>query len=81
MPKKQLIRESTATRRQRQKIFSQAGKLAVGQARAAGLTVTYAEGSRVIRESPNGEKVVIATIPEPIQTKEREIKLSVCTND
>ena len=56
------ITESSKSQKEKQKLFSQAGMIAVSAARNKGLPITYASGNSIVREYPDGRTEVIATI-------------------
>ena len=56
------ISESSKSRKGKQRLFSQAGMIAVADARNKGLPITYASGDRVVREYPDGKIEVLGTI-------------------
>ena len=56
------IRESSKSRKGKQRLFSQAGMIAVADARNKGLPITYATGDRIVREYPDGTIEVLGTI-------------------
>ena len=56
------ISESSKSRKGKQRLFSQAGMIAVADARNKGLPITYAAGDRVFREYPDGKIEVLGTI-------------------
>jgi len=55
--------ESSGSRKAKQKLFSQAGSIAVKTAQNAGLPITYVENNSVVREHANGEKEILASVP------------------
>ncbi|MBD5435276.1 MAG: hypothetical protein HDR36_01990, partial [Treponema sp.] len=48
------ISESSKSRKGKQRLFSQAGMIAVADARNKGLPITYAAEDRIVREYPDG---------------------------
>lgn len=56
------ITESSKSHKEKQKLFSQAGMIAVRAARNNNLPITYAAGNEVIREYPDGRKEVLTVI-------------------
>lgn len=56
------ITESSKSHKEKQKLFSQAGMIAVRTAKNNNLPITYAAGNEVIREYPDGRKEVITVI-------------------
>ena len=56
------ISESSKSRKGKQRLFSQAGMIAVADARNKGLPITYAMGNRVVREYPDGTIEVLGII-------------------
>ena len=56
------ITESSKSHKEKQKLFSQAGMIAVRSARNNNLPITYAAGNEVIREYPDGRKEVLTVI-------------------
>ncbi len=56
------IRESSKSRKGKQRLFSQAGMIAVADARNKGLPITYAAEDRIVREYPDGTIEVLGTI-------------------
>ncbi len=61
------ITESSKSQKQKQKLFSQAGMIAVKTAQNNNLPITYASGNKVIKEYPDGTTEVLALIT-PVQT-------------
>lgn len=59
------ITESSKSRKGKQRLFSQAGMIAVTAARNKGLPITYASENHIVREYPDGTTEVLETI-EPI---------------
>jgi|GEM_PF-1891825 len=57
--KTKIIHEYNSTHAERQQLFSQAGALAVAEAKAAKLPITYASGTEIIKEYPDGRKEII----------------------
>ena len=55
--------ESSGSRKAKQKLFSQAGTIAVKTAKNAGLPITYVENNSVVREHANGQKEILASVP------------------
>ena len=56
------ITESSKFHKGKQKLFSQAGMIAVRTAINNNLPITYAAGNEVIREYPDGRKEVLTVI-------------------
>lgn len=56
------ITESSKSRKGKQRLFSQAGAIAVAAARNKGLPITYASENRIVREYPDGRTETIGTI-------------------
>jgi len=56
------ITESSKSQRQKQKLFSQAGMIAVKTAKNNNLPITYATGDKVIKEYTDGSTEVLAHI-------------------
>ena len=56
------ISESSKSRKGKQRLFSQAGMIAVADARNKGLPITYAAEDRIVREYPDGTIEVLGTI-------------------
>ena len=54
--------ESSGSRKARQKLFSQAGLIAVRAAQNAGFPITYAENDSVIKEYSDGRKEFLDTV-------------------
>lgn len=70
------INESSKSWKKKQRLFSQAGMIAVADARNKGLPITYATGDRVVREYPDGKIEVLGTIenaPMPVLPKKFSI--------
>ena len=55
--------ESSGSRRAKQKLFSQAGSIAVKTAQNAGLPITFVENNSVVRGRGNGENEILASVP------------------
>ncbi len=73
--KKKIIKEYNATHAERQMLCAEAGRLAVRATIAAGLPLTYAEGTDIIREL-NGVKEVIGHVPPKVKVTKRVYKFS-----
>ncbi len=58
------VTEYSGSRKQKQILFSQAGEIAVRSIQNSNLPLTYAEGNKIFRELPNGNRTIIAVIPE-----------------
>ncbi|MBI9093983.1 MAG: hypothetical protein JEY71_03775 [Sphaerochaeta sp.] len=71
---RKIIREDTATKKERQELFSQAGSRAVNAARAASLPLTYVEGTTIVREV-DGTKTVIGKVSPNITVLQKKIRL------
>lgn len=56
------ITESSKSHKKKQRLFSQAGAIAVAAARNRGLPITYASENRIVREYPDGTIEVLETI-------------------
>ncbi len=56
------IIESSKSRKGKQRLFSQAGMIAVADAQKKGLSITYATEDRIVREYPDGKLEVLGTI-------------------
>lgn len=56
------ITELSKSQKGKQKLFSQAGMIAVAAARNNGLSITYALENRIVREHPDGKIEVLGTI-------------------
>lgn len=66
------ITESSKSHKGKQRLFSQAGMIAVAEARNNGLPITYAREDRIICEYPDGKIEVLGTIentPMPVLPK------------
>lgn len=59
----------------KQKLFSQAGMIAVRKALNAGLSITYAEGSSVVREYNDGRKEILALIAQTENVPVKRFKI------
>ena len=69
------ITESKGSNKQKQKLFSQAGMIAVREAFNNNLPITYAEGNNVVMEYPDGRKEIIDTIPAMVTKFPKRIKI------
>ena len=58
------VTESRGSQKERQKLFSQAGKIAVQATINAGLPLTYSIDNKVIKEYPDGRKEILCTLPK-----------------
>ena len=70
-----MVTETHGTQEERQRLFSQAGDIAIREAKIALLPLTYAEGEQIIKEWPDGRKEVIGTCPADVRVTQRTIKL------
>jgi len=71
---RKVIKEYSGTRKERQALFSQAGVLAVQEARSAGVAITYVEGTNIIRDL-DGKKEIIGTVEPPVPVTKKKIKI------
>lgn len=49
-----------------QKMFSAAGFLAEKRAKDAGLPITYVSGTNIVKEFPDGSKIIIGTVQSKV---------------
>ena len=71
---RKVIKEYSGTRKERQALFSQAGVLAVQEARSASLPITYVEGTNIIRDL-DGKKEIIGTVEPRVPVTKKKIKI------
>lgn len=72
---RKVVTECSGTRKERQVLFSAAGDHEVKIARNASLPITYASGTDVIKEYPDGRKQIIGHVAKDIVVKDRHIKI------
>ncbi len=71
-----IIKESSySNTKQKQKLFSQAGTIAVRKAQNAGLAITYAEGTSVVREYNDGRKEILTSIAQTEDVPAKRFKI------
>jgi len=59
-----------------QRLFSEAGKLAVAENRRLGIPLSYVEGGHIIKEYPDGRKEILGdAIPDIVYTGPLVIEL------
>lgn len=58
------ITESYGSRKEKQKLFSQAGMIAVRTAQNNNLPLTYVSKNEVIKEYPDGRKQILVTLSD-----------------
>lgn len=58
-----------------QKMFSTAGELAVREARAAGLPVTYVSGTTIIKEYSDGRQEILGSIAPSVTVNTKVFKI------
>lgn len=74
--KRKIVTETHGSAKDRQALFSAAGRNAVRELQNASIPITYASGTEIIREYSDGKKEVIGSVPEDIVATKRRIKLS-----
>lgn len=72
---RKIVTESNSTRQERQALFSAAGNHAVQAARHYSLPITYANGTEIIREYPDGSKQKIGSVKKDVLVKNKRITL------
>ena len=70
-----MVTETHGTQEERQRLFSQAGDIAIREAKLAGLPLTGVVGQQIIKEWPDGRKEVIGTVAADVRVTQRTIKL------
>ena len=66
-----MVTETHGTHEAKQRLFSQAGDIAIREAKLALLPLTYAEGEQIIKEWPDGRKEIIGTCPPDVKVSKR----------
>ena len=66
-----MVTETHGTQEERQRLFSQAGDIAIREAKLAGLPLTGVVGQQIIKEWPDGRKEIIGTCPPDVKVSKR----------